>query len=181
MPQRPPSSVNPVSKNAGGPGHPAIGAGIHPPSPGVLATAARAGTQGAPSVGSAEPQCRSASDCPALLFGNRTAPGAPAGSSHCSGCSTPASNGRAHKSQRAVRRRIAQTTALKTKRRSLLNVSWVGIVSTVREGPSPHGSLGRNRIDSCGLDPMIERTSRRRFGPLASGSLSGLSCESTAY
>ena len=81
-----------TSKNAGGPGRPR-GAGIHPLPPGVPATAARAGTHGAPS------RLRSTLNCPALLFGSLGATGAPAG------LKSPRSHRRAHKGRRAVRRR----------------------------------------------------------------------------
>jgi len=54
------------NKNAGGPGAP-TGAGIHPQSPGTVATVAWLGTHGAPRASDSD---LSTLDCPASLFGS---------------------------------------------------------------------------------------------------------------
>lgn len=103
------------------------GAGIHPPSPGMLATAARAGTQGAPSRVRCDAYC-STSDCPALLFGNRDTRSSEAiGAVPC--------DMQAHKGRRAVRRCVATTW----KARSPLNLLVEGEMSTERAHSRRHG------------------------------------------
>jgi len=119
---------------------PRIGTGIHPPSPGALATAARVGTHGAPSSdlpADASTKRRvsivhSTFDCPASLFGSLE---------HLvlrPDCSTaaersPASIERAHKCRRAARRsplRCADRVKPACKARSPLNLLRSDGVST---------------------------------------------------
>lgn len=120
------------------------GAGVHPPSPGTLAAAARTGTQGAVHSHRANTVAHDAPlNCPALLFGSRdTRPSASAGADPCVM--------QAHKSRHAVRRTIATawlaiettTTNAILKRRSPLNLLTKGLVSTQTAGTSGEAPAG---------------------------------------
>lgn len=121
------------------------GAGIHPPSPGTLATAAREGTRGAPSGVSNNARC-STSDCPALLIGNRDTRSSEAiGAVPC--------DMQAHKGRRAARR-YGGAGATLAKSRSHLNLLAEGEKSTqgdcelltarrARSSPTASGPVAR--------------------------------------